>query len=268
MPLYSMRAQNLGVASVGAMIAVAFATSALAGPNPLTINLSVDGGAVAPIVDPGIPNGFVGNNRMEYTGSFATADYYIEWQIFGDANAGQAFGSFQGVGLSGDITIVNLSGVSHDFELSAEMLLAAALANSSYSGSLSLSMLSSNENGAGGPPPDLALSTLAGQSMYAASINGGVVQQFIADPTTYLVPAGAGDTDGPYNHGPAAGPGVISSLAHSFAFSLTGSTPGALDPDDYDYVTFSFTLNVVPAPGALALLGVAGLVGRRRRRCE
>jgi hypothetical protein len=28
----------------------------------------------------------------------------------------------------------------------------------------------------------------------------------------------------------------------------------------------NFTINAVPAPGALALLGVAGLVGARRRR--
>jgi MYXO-CTERM domain-containing protein len=35
---------------------------------------------------------------------------------------------------------------------------------------------------------------------------------------------------------------------------------------DYDILFDNLTVNAVPAPGALALLGVAGLAGGRRRR--
>lgn len=261
MSALSMRAKNVGVAGV-AVLSSALATAAYAGPNPLTINLSVDGVGVAPIVNAGVPNAFVGDNRMEYIGSFGTSDYLVEWQIFGDVNPGMAFGSFEGVGLSGSLIVTNLSGASHNFELSAEVLLAAAMANSSYSGSMSLSMLSSTEGGAG---TAMSFGTLTGQSMYAASINGSAVQQFVNDPTTYNVPAGGSDADGPFDYGPGIGPALITSLGHSFAFSLSGSAPG-LSAGDYDKVTFSFALTVVPAPAGLALLGVAGLVGRRRRR--
>jgi len=42
---------------------------------------------------------------------------------------------------------------------------------------------------------------------------------------------------------------------------MMGFTPGEPVPWSVDGVTFG-----VPAPGALALLGLAGIAGRRRRR--
>jgi hypothetical protein len=42
---------------------------------------------------------------------------------------------------------------------------------------------------------------------------------------------------------------------------LAYSGPGSIAIDD-----FEFRVSAVPAPGALALLGVAGVVGARRRR--
>jgi hypothetical protein len=264
----SLRAPKLAVASAVALIAGALASTAHAGLNPLTINLSVDGGAVGPFIDLGTPNGAVGDNRIEYIGSHVDTDYTVSWQIFADVNPGEAFGQFQGVGLSGTLTVYNTSASAHDFELDASVALNALLANPMYGGSLSISMLSSNEGGAG---TDMVLSTLTGQPMYSAGINAGTVQSFIADPSSFNVPAGQADAVGPMNYGlpgpTIPGPNSITSMSHSFAFGLTGSTPESpLGPDDYDYVTFAFSLVITPAPGAVALLGFAGLIGGRRRR--
>ena len=44
---------------------------------------------------------------------------------------------------------------------------------------------------------------------------------------------------------------------------LTGAT-GSTGNNRFD--NFIFSADVIPAPGAIALLGVAGLVGVRRRR--
>lgn len=52
-------------------------------------------------------------------------------------------------------------------------------------------------------------------------------------------------------------------------FSVTGSTDSTLVITDFaasGLVTIIYTYNVIPAPGAMALLAAAGLVGVRRRR--
>jgi hypothetical protein len=276
MPAIRTRAHNLGLASVIALLGGAFASNTHAGPSPLTLDFTVDGVGFAPIIDLGVPNAFVGDNRIEYVGSFATADFILQWQFFGDVNPGEAFGSFQGVSLSGDITLTNLTGLSHNYELNASVALNAALQNAMFGGSYSASLLSSSEGGIASPAlrPDLVLAALTGQSMYSAGINGGTVQQDFADPFSASVGWGSSDVIPTTNYGGVPGapnlpaPGVITSLSHALAFSLTGSTPAAGSPMDYDSVTFSMKIVVVPAPAALALLGVAGLVGRRRRRSE
>lgn len=271
MPALPMRALKCGTALAVALLGTTFASTAHAGPSALTLQFSIDGGALAPIIDLGTPNIAVGDNRIEYIGSIVTSDYSISWQFFGDVNPGEAFGAFQGVALSGDITFINLTGATHNYEMNASLALNAALANAMYGGSYSVTMQSSHENGAGGVG-DAVLAALNGQSMYSAGINGGTVQSDYADPFSANASPGQQNPLGTVNYGGVpgapniAGPASITELSHSLAFSLTGSTPGAGSPNDYDQATFSMKIVVVPAPGALALLGVAGLVGRRRRR--
>jgi MYXO-CTERM domain-containing protein len=52
---------------------------------------------------------------------------------------------------------------------------------------------------------------------------------------------------------------------YNFAAPLN-ATPSNTSADPFPYFGPNFQFSVVPAPGALALLGVAGLIGARRRR--
>jgi len=274
MPAFSMRAPKVAATSAAVLLGGVFATSAHAGPSPLTINLTVDGNPVAPIIDLGTPNAFVGDNRMEYSGSFNGSDYLIQWNFTADVNPGEAFGSFQGVALSGDITFTNLTNQTHDYELTSWVALSSNLLNSLYGGSFSVASTSSTEGGIPvfGDRPDMELAALPGQALYTAGINGNPVQSYYPDPFSHTLGWGTSTVLGEQNYGGVPGtpnipgPGVVTWISHSLAFSLTGSTPDALSPNDYDRATFSMRLVIIPAPGAMALLGVAGLISRRRRR--
>lgn len=274
MPANSLRARKLGVVAVVGTVSAVLASTANAGPSPLTINLSVDGSPIAPIVDAGTQNAFVFDNRIEYVGSVTTADYMISWNFLGDVNPGEAFGSFQGVSLSGDITFINLTGATHDYELTSWVALNGNVFNSMYGGSYAVATTSSTEGGIPnfGDRPDMVLAALPGQAMYSAGLNGSTVHQDFFSPFSLTQGWGTSATIPETNYGGVPGtpnipgPGVVTWISHSLAFSLTGSTPDGGSPMDYDRATFSMKLVVVPAPAALALLGVAGIAGRRRRR--
>ena len=64
-----------------------------------------------------------------------------------------------------------------------------------------------------------------------------------------------------YSSGGGSGDSAVDALANpNYAISSWGQPydSGASN-------SFSYTLGAVPAPGAIALIGVAGLLGRRRR---
>lgn len=82
--------------------------------------------------------------------------------------------------------------------------------------------------------------------------------------------------DPPFQLGGSNGPSTISASNTALNGSQTGPYIGAVVTSigirlDFDLspgerVTFNGALGIIPAPGALALLGLAGLVGRPRRR--
>lgn len=101
------------------------------------------------------------------------------------------------------------------------------------------------------------LVTLPGTPMFTGYIDGGAVGSQYADPFNLFVGGGTAD----FNAGPAIvgnAPSATQDLGIRLAFSLT---PG-------DSATFNgnIFLSSVPAPGACALIGFAGLLTARRRR--
>ena len=81
----------------------------------------------------------------------------------------------------------------------------------------------------------------------------------------YTITFDEGDTILASKNGSLSITGVADATGKWF-MTTTAASPGSQVPVTGDYIhAFELTTNGVPAPGAIALLGLAGLVGRRRR---
>ena len=98
----------------------------------------------------------------------------------------------------------------------------------------------------------------SGGTMYSAHYNG-----YLGAGTTFASLGGASLVAGGWDSNSTSGSlgflpiGVVGDMSSQFAFSLS--------PNDQASGTSVWVTQEIPAPGALALLGVAGLVARRRR---
>jgi hypothetical protein len=64
----------------------------------------------------------------------------------------------------------------------------------------------------------------------------------------------------------ASGPGPRLQAVNSMLFRVSGTAATGTSGNGFYFEDFAIGNSIVPAPGALALLGVAGLLGSRRRR--
>jgi len=94
----------------------------------------------------------------------------------------------------------------------------------------------------------------------------------IDNPQSATLPAGwggSGDVNGSFEPVLPAGVTFASILAGYDEIAFTTLEPGwAFGFSNFDWQIDNITITTVPAPGALALLGVSGLLARRRRRAN
>lgn len=231
----------------GAAVAglLAFGASAHAGLGPLELDIQVTTNGGTPLYDSGpilLPGTNLFGDFYQYDANnlveLQNQDFFT---ASGEINANNDI-SLGGLSLGPVMNFVNTHNETLEFVVTLTREAAADFAvNWSTSSAWNLG---------GGPDPELM--TLPGQSLWTASVDGNVVGSLYDDPSGM---GGGGDLD--LSTDPINGslPGVTGEMSITLAFQITPGADGGVNG----------ILVLVPAPGALAMLGL-GLVAPRRRR--
>lgn len=184
-------------------------------------------------------------------GGSITAQYELVLQATEADPSGRGF-PFASV--SSSFTITNSFPVANPFTVLTTVPISVPFPATGMRGSHSGSVLdnSAAQDGA-------TVAALAGGALYTALLDNVPVQTLRNDPYSQTAGGGGSASIGTTNFGVPGflpGPAAAVSLGILNAFVLSAE----------DSVTSNSTFIITPAPGAVALGGLAGLVGLRRRR--
>lgn len=238
-------------AAAAATFVVVATTSTSAFATALPMSLTINAGSTSSLesLNPTSVSGGIGI----YNGSLSNAG---NWNAYYNMNASSTVsGASASAYQTGSFSITNLTAgtVTYLITLALPTDVAGPQTGSyTFNGSVSGTLITSGQG---------RLETVgAGTSLWTAQTGGSVVDTLFDDP--FLVQR---SSQGATNFGSQSFTGVASSsfgdtIGMTFSFRLSaGST-----------ASFTTSLNgsgtAVPAPGALALIGCAGLVRNRRRR--
>lgn len=184
---------------------------------------------------------YLGNN-IYHTGGFAAVTAgYLQWDALIDPDPF----------INGTFSITNTANSTQtftvNFTLDSSVQFAQSLMNGAFAGTLN------DANGDG----SASIGRVAGSAgFYSALIDGNLVRSLGSSAYSYSGAAFGSSQVGPESFDPVVGPALNATIGLQFRFTLSAG----------DSVSFSSLFNVVPAPGAIALLGAAGCIGSRRRR--
>ena len=186
-----------------------------------------------------------------YGGSFT--DSLGEWQSAFDFNASSAAGlgtSF----ISGNFVVINTGSATQDFEIVLTLpVVVTGSKMTLYGGSVAGSLIGDADGGSFG--------TIGSDAVWSASTNGMAIADLLTAPISVTTNPFQSALIGSASFGEpipsAPGPNLMDSLEITLRFSLGAGDSAAFT---------SILVAQVPAPGAVALLGLAGFVGSRRRR--
>jgi hypothetical protein len=184
---------------------------------------------------------YLGNN-IYHTGGFAAVTAgYLQWDALIDPDPF----------INGTFSITNTANSTQtftvNFTLDSTVQFAQSLMNGAFAGTLN------DANGDG----SASIGRVAGSAgFYSALIDGNLVRSLGSSAYSYSGAAFGSSQVGPESFDPVVGPALNATIGLQFRFTLSAG----------DSVSFSSLFNVVPAPGAIALLGAAGCISSRRRR--
>jgi len=176
----------------------------------------------------------------------------IHWSIACVAALGTGLSASAGV-VSGSQSFYNMSGSSRTYTYYQYSPVSGGSVGTVMNGSVTATLTDLNGNGA------TLSSNPAGNPVYTATINDVAVQTLWNSPFSYAVGQFLSGATTPASFAnvpvPAGVPGD-GNAGVVLRFTLSAG----------DAVSFAYTFNVVPGPGALALLACAGCATNGRRR--
>lgn len=204
------------------------------------------------------------DDSVRYLGGFVGEGWELDWNCLvrdRGTYGGQGFGSPGGAAfVDANIVVTNTSSTVQTFSLLMSLNVAdPILPDSLINGAVSATV--TNNQFSGGAD----LNAASGDSIYKGFIDlvdpftDAPVATLLDDPYSLSTPDPFGTASDSAQFGdpdPLAGPAVNSNIAILLSFELS---PG-------DSASVTGLLNVIPTPGAIALLGIAGFAGGRRRR--
>lgn len=245
-----MAAVSHRISCVSAVLTGVIAFSASADTNTIPnvqVNITVGGQLFQ--YDPttmnawGNPNGTFGFFGQASATNIADTGHQIGWDLLVNPDPF----------IIANLVYTNTSGATQVVGVEVVLPIGMAMPSTLIGGSVSGSVTDGNGNGA-------TLASFAGGSVYSAIVDGSATAASLL--TGFSVSTGnyGSALIGPASFGtpiPSQPYGAINtSMAIRYEFTLTAG----------DSVSLAGSFVAVPTPGAVALLGLAGLVARRRRR--
>lgn len=196
----------------------------------------------------------VGNGTWNYIGGFVSQNWLLDWDCTVHPGSGSGAGGNSAY-VDANIVVTNTGLTTETYSLLMTLGAGPIAGPTSLSGSVAASVTNVS---------------FAGSATLAAPTGGSIYSAFIDVTDPFLDPSAATLFDDPYS---LVASGAFGSNSDDTSFD--GLVGGSVNSNVAILLTFTLTpgdsasvngvFTVVPAPGALALFGLFGIAGRRRR---
>ncbi len=192
-----------------------------------------------------------GDGSFAFEGGASTANWVLDYNVIGDPDPF----------IIANTVVTNISAVTQTFQLFVTLPIFPTIPGQSVMGGSIQGGLTADAGGG-------VLSSALGMSIYQAMIDGFVIGSpatLLDDPISISAGAFGSNSFTPEAFGDmpfipsAAGPPALVSIGIMLTFSLTAG-------DSASFTSIFVVEPVIPGPGAMALVAVAGVFSSRRRR--